>query len=236
MPTNTFREYERIEPISGSEPKRLSSIDASDEISGPSKVKFDEAVRSADQSKVERREVVAKAEIAAADLATRPTPIGLASSTGSPPPKVSPTPKDLEGQASDLRKQMDRPRAILMNASPEVTLSPGAVSKLSGHLEHIDRGLQDISRMTTGVEVGSALHEEKSPAIKFLSFLTESDKRLGNFVDEVKGLNIGKQRLQPEEMFAVQIKLNFVQQELEFFTTTLNKSLESTKTIMNVQI
>jgi hypothetical protein len=38
------------------------------------------------------------------------------------------------------------------------------------------------------------------------------------------------------DMLAMQIKVGYVQQEIEFFTSLLNKALESTKTIMNVQV
>jgi hypothetical protein len=37
-------------------------------------------------------------------------------------------------------------------------------------------------------------------------------------------------------MLAMQVKVGFVQQEMEFFTGMLNKALESTKTLMNVQV
>ena len=96
--------------------------------------------------------------------------------------------------------------------------------------------------MTTGVEVGSSLVSgataagEKSPAVRFLSFLTESDRKLGHFVDELNSLQLGGQKLTPDKLFAVQVKLSFIQTEVEFFTATLNKALESTKTLMNVQI
>jgi len=43
-------------------------------------------------------------------------------------------------------------------------------------------------------------------------------------------------KLTAGRLLAVQVKLSFVQQELEFFTNVLNKALESTKTIMNIQV
>lgn len=232
---NTFREQERVEPISGSEPKKGVQMEAED--AGPSKVKFDEAVRNADPSKVERRDIPAGVEPATSEAVKRQSLIQLASAPGpSEPPKVTPTPKDLEGQAADLRRQLERPRAVLLDSSTTTVLSPADVAKLSGHLEHVDQGLRDVSRLTKGVEIGSALTEEKPVAVRFLKFLTESDRRLGGFVDEIKGINTGERRLTPEVLLAVQVKFGFIQNELEFFTTTLNKALESTKTIMNVQI
>lgn len=233
---NTFREHERVEPISGSEPKKGVQMEAED--AGSSKVKFDEAVRNADPSRVERRDIPAGVEPATSEAVKRQSLIELASTPSpSEPPRVTPTPKNLEGQAADLRRQLERPRALLLDNTPVANVLPPAdVAKLSGHLEHVDQGLRDVSRLTKGVEIGSAITEEKPVAVRFLKFLTESDRRLGGFVDEIKGINAGERRLTPEVLLAVQVKFGFIQNELEFFTTTLNKALESTKTIMNVQI
>jgi hypothetical protein len=45
-----------------------------------------------------------------------------------------------------------------------------------------------------------------------------------------------KDQISPASMLAIQIKVGFISQELDFFTGILNKALESTKTIMNVQV
>jgi hypothetical protein len=37
-------------------------------------------------------------------------------------------------------------------------------------------------------------------------------------------------------MLRIQLKVGYITQEVEFFTAVLNKALESTKTIMNVQV
>jgi len=166
------------------------------------------------------------------DIATQASPT---------PSKVTPTPKQLESQAADLRRQMNRPRAVLIDTvenQPAVlsNLNPNDVNTLSGHIEHVDRELQDVSQLTTGVEVGSSIPKEKSPGVRFLNFLTESDKKLGTIVDEISNLQKSPNRLTPSTLLAVQVKLGFIQTEMEFFTATLNKALESTKTLMNVQI
>jgi hypothetical protein len=238
MPSH--EDFKRIEPISGSEPTKVQFSTEATEGEGPSKVKFDDAVARADPSKVERRDIAAAQEPAIAE-AKKPSLMEIATRVTVEPAKVTPTPKTLADQAADLRRQMERPRAVLMDeiqSRPAVVenLKPSDIDSLSGHIEHVDRGLRDVSQLTTGVEIGSLVPKEKSPAVKFLSFLTESDKKLGNFVDELKGLKMGQQRLTPETLFAIQVKLGFIQTELEFFTATLNKALESTKTLMNVQI
>jgi hypothetical protein len=234
--------YKKVEPISGSEPRKVEmgpSGGAGEE--GPSKVKFDEAVSRADPSKVQVRGVSAAPEAIVTE-AKKPSLMEVATKVTQQPTQVTPTPKDLAGQSSDLRRQIQRPRAVLIaevDQNPTVVqnLPTDDVSKMAGHIEHMDRGLRDVSQLSTGVETGSLIPvKEKSPAVRFLSFLTESDRKLGAFTDEINSLHIGEQRLSPETLFAIQVKLGFVQTELEFFTATLNKALESTKTIMNIQI
>jgi hypothetical protein len=238
MPSH--EEFKRIEPISGSEPSKVQLSNEASEGEGPSKVKFDDAVSRADPSKVERRDIAAAQEPVVAE-AKKPSLMEVATKVTAEPAKVTPTPKQLEAQASDLRRQMQKPRAVLLDANetmPAVlgNLNPNDVNLLSGHLEHMDRALKDVSQLTTGVEGGSLIPHEKTPAVKFLTYLTESDKKLGGIVDEIKNLQNSPQKLTPATLFAVQIKLGFIQTEMEFFTATLNKALESTKTLMNVQI
>ena len=233
-------DFKRVEAISGSEPKKVQLTNVPSEGEGPSKVKFDDAVARADPSKVERRDIAAAQEPVISEV-KKPSLMEVATKVSNEPTQVPPTPKGVASQAADLRRQMERPRAVLldeMESQPAVlaNLNPNDVNLLSGHLEHMDRALRDVSQLTTGVEVGTMIPKEKSPAVRFLSFLTESDKKLGGIVDEIKGLQSGQQRLTPATLFAVQIKLGFVQTEMEFFTATLNKALESTKTLMNVQI
>lgn len=237
--TDTFRGQDRVEPISGSEPKKSVSFESGDEFDA-SKAKFDAAVQNADPSQVTRASIVPSSELVAIEASKKQSLLELAATRTQIAQVPPPTAKDLADQATNLRQQMQRPHAVLLEERPYVDKIPSdAQNTLSAHIEHVDQGVRDASKMAGIVEAGAiSATTEKSPAIRFLSYLTESDKRLGSFVDELKGLKIGEkgQKLSPETLFAVQIKLNFVQQELEFFTTTLNKSLESTKTLMNVQI
>jgi hypothetical protein len=149
--------------------------------------------------------------------------------------KITPTPKTLSDQAANLKNQLQRPRAVLLDAS-NVSFDAKTTTTLSGHIEHMDRSLRDASKLATGVETGSQIPTDKPPAVRFLSFLTDSDKNLSNLVSEINTMEMSKDKITASKMLALQVKLGFVQQELEFFTTVLNKALESTKTIMNVQI
>jgi len=225
--------FEKIEPIGGSEPKRR--IQLGPEEDGPSKVKFSEALSKADPSKVQLREQVAISEPSSVEE-KRQSLMDLSVARAAESQKVTPTVKSIADQAADIRTQIERPRAVLL-ANENIPIDPKWTAALTGHIEHVDRGLRDASKLVTGVEVGSTVAADKPAMVKFLSYLTESDKRLSATVEEVNALSNNKDgRLSPEKLLAVQIKLGFVQQELEFFSAVLNKALESTKTVMNVQI
>jgi hypothetical protein len=226
--------FERVEPIGETEPRQKVQMEPSDTSEAVSKVKFDEALQKADPSRVERRAPANVSEEVTKATAMAQSPIELAKST-SLVPKVASTPKDLASQAADLRQQLQRPRAVLLDVGM-APIERGSIAKLSAHLEHMDRALQDATKLTSGVEAGSLVPSGKPPLVQFLTFLTDGDKRLSTMVDELKGLDLSKQKMTPEKLLAIQVKMNFISQELEFFSTTLNKALESTKTIMNIQI
>lgn len=243
--------YQRVEPISGSDPKRKVELTppGESEEEALSKIKFDKAVELADPSKVElRRKEVAAAEISSAQEAKRESLIDLARKTVEPP-KVPPTAATIENQATSIRSYIERPRALLLAVGPNAPLDPvidpttGAKltsqqveAKLSTTLEHVDKALIDVTKEVTGVEVGSLIPKDKPPLVRFLKFLTESDKKLADTVKEVNLMNQTPEKLTPPKLLSIQIRMNFIQQELEFFAGVLNKALESTKTIMNVQI
>jgi len=240
MPTH-FEPPEGIEPIEKIGPKKPIKAEDPTATDAPSKVKFDEAVQKADSSRVEQRPVeVAPEKIAATTQTEKPSLLALAAKGTEGALKIGPTtPTELAEQAEKIRHRLERPRARLMRATevvPHDALPKEVATELNGHIEHMDKSLRDASRVGTGVELGSAIDYEKPPMVRFLNYLTDSDRRLQTFVSDLKGLDLQKRRLQPSDMMAIQIKLGFIQNELEFFTATLNKALESIKTVFNVQI
>jgi hypothetical protein len=236
-----FKEFEKIEPVSGAESSHLRAT-AADPKDALRKADFESAIEKADVSRVERREVAAVSPPPVEVPANQPAKeslMELAKKTTQEVPKVAPTPSDLSTQAARLHQRLQTVEAGLTRIQNiEVPLPDETVKKLSSHIEHIDRGLRDVTKLTKGVEVGAikAIGAEKPPLVRFLSYLTESDKKLNTFFDELGGLKIGEQKLTPDVLMAIQIKMGFISQELDFFTSMLNKALESTKTVMNIQI
>lgn len=145
------------------------------------------------------------------------------------------TPDDLVAQAKDIIGQIDHLKKTL--AEPDVKIKSSARTLLRNKLTHIDESLQ-IALTKAGVEYVPP--EEPTglaaPMERFLGFLTHSEAQLETLANEVNAMHLRKEEIAPADMLLVQIKVTQVQQELEFFTALLNKALESTKTIMNVQV
>lgn len=242
MAEKQYEPQKKIEPIEGLDASRQvqldKNVDISSEVDAATKVKFDEALQKADPSRVAalRQEQVQPVASSTADT-KKPSLIELAKTTHeSMSAQPIATVNSVKEKATELRHSFERPRATLMSLEELPPMSPKTQAELNQHIEHADTALKDAASMTKGVETGSLVQQDKPPLMKFLNFLTDGDRRVTTMIDDISKLNLNAQKMSPQLLIAIQIKLGFVQQELEFFTNVLNKSLESTKTIMNVQI
>jgi NADH dehydrogenase/NADH:ubiquinone oxidoreductase subunit G len=145
------------------------------------------------------------------------------------------THKDLADQANGLVAQIDELKTKL--ATPNLELKSSVQNLLRNKLTHIDESLK-IALSKAGVEYKppTKVTGVETPIERFLGYLTDAQYQLGNLGNEVQSLANKKGGLSPAAMLAIQIKVGYVSQEIEFFTSLLNKALESTKTIMNVQV
>lgn len=147
-------------------------------------------------------------------------------------------PESLKNQAKDLVAQLEGVKAQLAT-NPGAELKPYDQKRLKNSLTHIDDSLR-IALSKAGTEYPpTAMPEQKglaNPIERFLGLVTHGQYQLDHLSQTINQLNITGAQLTPAHMLALQIKLGQVQQEIELFTNILNKSLESTKTIMNVQV
>lgn len=151
--------------------------------------------------------------------------------------KINLQPEDLVAQAQEAVKSMETIKDKL--ASPDLEIRAPVQRLLNRKLSHIDENLK-IALDKAGVEY-NAIEQPQSasssnPIERFLGFLADGQHKLDSLTTEIAGMQSTQEELSPANMLAIQIKVNFVQQELELFTNLLNKSLESTKTMMNVQV
>jgi len=147
------------------------------------------------------------------------------------------SPEDLKHQAKDMIAQLDGIKSRL--AEPDVTIKPSYQTLLRNRLTHIDDNLK-IALNKAGVEyVSPALSSQfntTNPIQRFIGSLTSSQYQLEHLHQTIEQLNLTNRQLTPANMLAMQMKVGYVQQQIELFTSLLNKALESTKTIMNVQV
>lgn len=193
----------------------------------PNKEHFDKLMT--DNSK----KVSPETKIEATSKGNSPIEVQQANSNSIKTQKV--TPAELLTQTQETVKKFEDPRSKLQ--VPGAKVKEAAVPLLHNKLTNIDEGVR-IALSKAGLEYKETFGQDTSgnPILRFLGMLTDGQYKLQTLATEVERWHLNKVEIDPAAMLSVQIKVGYIQQELEFFTGLLNKALESTKTIMNVQV
>lgn len=149
--------------------------------------------------------------------------------------------KELIAQTEQAKQKIEAIKQDLETPNLDIKRNVGRL--MNNKLTHIDDSLR-IALTKAGAEKEEfaatapvAGEDQKfSPVGRFIDHLTHSQTQLDNLGTYLEALTSQEKQLSPANLLAIQIKVNHIQQELEFFTNLLNKSLESTKALMNVQI
>jgi hypothetical protein len=206
-----------------------------------SKTKFDLALARADNNWVENQSKVQTTQITEPTKA-RPSPIEELNMSSNKIQRLGPVSVDkLIAQAEDIKTNLSAPVKQLqetINNNSSAKLNPAYQNELSQRLVHIDTSLQSALRVSGAEVTTHAVQANKQqPLVSFLNYLTRGDSQITGLLKEIQATQAKDQgRISPANLLAIQIKLTFVQQQLEFFTNVLNKAVEATKTIMNVQV
>ncbi|MCB1149696.1 MAG: hypothetical protein KDK48_05970 [Chlamydiia bacterium] len=145
--------------------------------------------------------------------------------------------QDLVAQSQEAVSKIEAIKGELQ--TPDLEIKKPVAKLMRNKLEHIDDNLR-VALSKAGAEVDPTQAAASSglinPAGNFLDRLTHAQYQLENLGKYLEALTNADKELSPANLLAIQVKVNHVQQELEFFTNMLNKSLESTKALMNVQV
>jgi hypothetical protein len=145
------------------------------------------------------------------------------------------TPKNLVAQADEVVRQLETIKTKLK--TPELEIKPATQTMLQNKLSHIDENLR-VALSKAGVEYTPPVQQDKTvnPVERFLGFVTHGQSQLALLGEEINQMHLNNKEISPANMLRIQMKVGYISQEIEFFTAVLNKALESTKTIMNVQV
>ncbi len=145
------------------------------------------------------------------------------------------SPEGLIAQTQSVISQIDEIKQSL--ATPNLELKGSVQTLLKSKLEHVDENLKvALEKMGTTEYEAPQLSGLGNPLERFIGFLSHSQYHLDHISDDINDLALNGKSLSPASLLCIQLKVNYISQELEFFTSLLNKALESTKTIMNVQV
>lgn len=148
--------------------------------------------------------------------------------------KISPT--QLVAQSDEVIKQIEAIKQKL--SSSDLSLHPSTQNLLQNKLSHIDENLR-VALSKAGLEYNPSTHldnKKVNPVERFLGFLTHGQAQLATLSNEVTSMHLNNKEITPANMLRIQMKMGYITQEIEFFTAVLNKALDSTKTIMNIQV
>jgi len=144
------------------------------------------------------------------------------------PDKLIAQTERLVGQIDDIKSKLN---------TPNLEIKGSVQSLLKNKLSHVDDSLR-IALTKAGGEYNAPEQQTgvTNPIDRFLGLLTNGQSEISNLTNDLKVLQDNPKAISPANLLLIQIKVGYIQQELEFFSNVLNKALESTKTIMNVQV
>ncbi len=220
---------DKIEKISSTEgAKGVSKTEQTEPVErvAPNKEKFDSLVKPVDKStQAIETQKVAKTEGASLMDEMRNLNSKVNNAAASPETLAQQS-KEIMSQMNDLKQKL---------STPHLELSGGTQKILENKLHHLDESLQ-AAMSKAGVEYSSPSQlnvQTDNPIERFLGYLTNAQGQMSGLSEKVAGLG---DSISAADMFRIQMSMSTVSVQLEFFSSALNKALESIKTVMQVQV
>ncbi len=145
--------------------------------------------------------------------------------------------EDIKKQTNEIVSKLEGAKTQLAKANQDdLEIKPSYQKLLRNHLTHIDDNIK-IASSKVGVESTGevkAIEGKGSLVERFLNMITHSQHEINNLEKNIEVTAANE--MNSGQMLALQIKMGLVSHEIELFANLLNKALEATKTIMNVQV
>lgn len=145
-----------------------------------------------------------------------------------------------QGLIAEARKNVQRMEGLQDTLKKtDLHLSRPIRASMQRSLIHVDESLK-IALSRVGVDYTPPATQANglvAPVQKFLGYLSNSQTQLENLSSQLTTVHGGESvTMTPALMLGLQLKMGVITQQVEFFASLLNKALESTKTVMNVQV
>jgi hypothetical protein len=234
-----LEKIEKIKKISKGAPAVDHDYMAQQELKrvSPNKEEFDRLLQAPQNGLTAQKELTAqKTEHLDPKIKSSPIDELRDLSTSSKPTRV--TPAELVSQTEKAINKLDEVKGKFQ--SPDLQIPDSVKTLMQNKITHLNENIR-IALSKTGAEYQKqsdpvAAIPKDNPVLRFLGLVTHSQFQLQNLAGELEKMHLNNKEISPANLLAIQIKVGYIQQELEFFSSLLNKALESTKTIMNVQV
>jgi hypothetical protein len=226
----TIEKIGKVKKVTKAVAKPVQNIAAEEQLKrvGPNKEQFDKLM-------VEKQQKIPTEEkIEPSRTKTPIEELRALNSAQAKPTRV--TPVELIAQTQEAINKMEEIKGTLK--TPDAKVKDSLTPLLENKLTHVEENIQ-AAMSRTGSEYAPkvATAATGNPMMRFLGLLTDGQYKLQTLAMDIERMNTEKKGdLNPGMMLLLQIKVGMITQELEFFSSLLNKALESTKTIMNVQV
>lgn len=137
-----------------------------------------------------------------------------------------------------------------VKTNPNNDLSSSLTRQLEMKMDSINRQFGNINKslnlpLTAGANpkdyafiesLGVTTDQLSKPIATFFNFIARGERQLYGIQAELDGIYRQGEMVSPVSLLKLQLKMTHVSQQLELFTSMLNKGLESSKTVLNTQI
>lgn len=145
------------------------------------------------------------------------------------------SPADIQAQSKELINKLESLKKQLASTKGEI--KPSYQKVLEHRLTHIDDSLKvALSKVGGEYNAPSDAARSPNPVERFINLAAHGQHQLENLDKTIEQLQIGGATLTPANMLVLQIKVNEITRQVDLFASLLNKSLESVKQIMSVQV
>lgn len=162
----------------------------------------------------------------------------VAKSKGTVDPALQHTSEEIRSTIQKTISNIEQVKKDL--ETPNLNIKPYQ-KLMNNKLKHVDEQLR-IAVARTGrefpvEEVGAPeVGKRFNPVEEFLGRLSHIEYQMQDMQNYVDYMALSETELNPANMLAIQMKMNHIGQEVEFFAALLNKALEGIKQIGNIQV